>query len=74
VTRGLSGSAMVALARRSFDPNDTVGFTEGRGIINPRTVCGDYATSDGNNHGFFLSGGTFTEYDIPGALSTDVLG
>jgi uncharacterized membrane protein len=56
------------------DPNDTVGFTEGRGINNPRTVCGDYATSDGNSHGFFLSGGTFTEYDVPGALSTAVLG
>ena len=56
------------------DPNDTVGFTEGRGINNSRTVCGDYASSDGNNHGFFLSGGTFTEYDIPGALSTDVFG
>src|SRR5438876_10262649 len=24
------------------DPNDTVGFTEGRGINNSRTVCGDY--------------------------------
>ncbi len=39
------------------DPNDTVGFTEGRGINNSRTVCGDYASSDGNNHGFFSSGG-----------------
>ncbi len=56
------------------DPNDTVGFTEGRGINNRGTVVGDYATSDANNHGFFLSGGTFTEYDIPGALSTDVFG
>ena len=56
------------------DPNDTVGFTEGRGINNSRTVVGDYATSDGNLHGFFLSGGTFTEYDIPGALETEVLG
>ena len=56
------------------DPNDTVGFTEGRGINNSRTVCGDYATSDGNLHGFFLSGGTFTEYDVPGALNTAVLG
>src|SRR3989440_11674428 len=56
------------------DPNDTVGFTEGRGINNSRTVCGDYASPDGNNHGFFLSGGTFTEYDVPGALSTVVLG
>jgi hypothetical protein len=56
------------------DPNDTVGFTEGRGINNSRTVCGDYASPDGNTHGFFLSGGTFTEYDVPGALSTAVLG
>src|SRR6266542_5570670 len=56
------------------DPNDTVGFTEGRGINNSRTVCGDYARSDGNNHGFFLSGGTFTEYVVPGAVSTTVLG
>ena len=72
-------SGFVRFSNGSFsapivDPNDTVGFTEGRGINNPRTVCGDYATSDGNTHGFFLSGGTFTEYDIPGALSTDVLG
>jgi hypothetical protein len=56
------------------DPNDTVGFTEGRGINNSRTVVGDYGTADGNDHGFFLSGGTFTEYDVPGALSTNVLG
>ena len=51
------------------DPNDTVGFTEGRGINNSGTVVGDYAVSDGNNHGFFLSGGTFTEYDVPGMLN-----
>jgi hypothetical protein len=56
------------------DPNDTVGFTEGRGINNSRTVCGDYASSDGDNHGFFLSGGTFTEYNVPGAVSATVLG
>src|SRR6476660_8367985 len=29
------------------DPNDTVGFTEGRGINNSGTVVGDYAVSDG---------------------------
>ena len=56
------------------DPNDTVGFTEGRGINNSRTVCGDYVGSDDNHHGFFLSGGTLTEYDVPGAVSTSVLG
>src|SRR5215467_11536432 len=55
------------------DPNDTVGFTEGRGINNSRTVVGDYGTSDGNLHGFFLSGGTFTGFDVPGAVFTAVL-
>jgi uncharacterized membrane protein len=55
------------------DPNDTVGFTEGRGINNSRTVAGDYAASDGTLHSFFLSGGTFTEYDVPGAVQTNLL-
>ncbi|HSS17486.1 MAG TPA: hypothetical protein VLQ29_10990 [Candidatus Dormibacteraeota bacterium] len=55
------------------DPNDTVGFTEGRGINNPRTVVGDYVISDGTVHSFLLSGGTFTEYDVPGALQTNLL-
>src|ERR1044071_9563087 len=55
------------------DPNDTVGFTEGRGINNSGTVVGDYALSDGTLHSFFLSNGTFTEYDIPGALQTNLL-
>jgi hypothetical protein len=55
------------------DPNDTVGFTEGRGINNSRTVAGDYVISDGTVHSFFLSGGTFTEYDVPGAVQTNLL-
>jgi hypothetical protein len=55
------------------DPNDTVGFTEGRGINNSRTVAGDYAISDGTLHSFFLSGGIFTEYDVPGAVQTNLL-
>jgi hypothetical protein len=55
------------------DPNDTLGFTEGRGINNSRTVVGDYIPSDGNLHGFFLSSGTFTEFDVPGAVQTAVL-
>jgi hypothetical protein len=55
------------------DPNDTVGFTEGRGINNSGIVDGDYVISDGTVHSFFLSGGTFTEYDVPGALQTNLL-
>ena len=74
VTRGFVRFSDGSFSAPIVDPNDTVGFTEGRGINNSRTVCGDYATSDGNRHGFFLSGGTFTEYDVPGALNTAVLG
>src|SRR6476619_1651064 len=73
-TRGFVRFSNGSFSAPIVDPNDTVGFTEGRGINNPRTVCGDYAASDGTIHSFFLSGGTFTEYDVPGALSTDVLG
>ena len=55
------------------DPNDTVGFTEGRGINNTRTVNGDYVASDGTVQSFFLSNGTFTEYAVPGAVQTNLL-
>ena len=73
VTRGFIRFSDGSFSAPIVDPNDTVGFTEGRGINNPRTVVGDYATSDGNLHGFFLSGGTFTGFDIPGAAFTAVL-
>src|SRR5437763_16053642 len=74
VVRGFVRFSDGSFSAPIVDPNDTVGFTEGRGINNSGTVCGDYNTSDGNSHGFFLSGGAFTEYDVPGALNTAVLG
>jgi hypothetical protein len=74
VTRGFVRFSDGSFSAPIVEPNDTVGFTEGRGINNSRTVCGDYIGSDDNSHGFFLSGGTFTEYDVPGALETVVLG
>jgi hypothetical protein len=74
VVRGFVRFSDGSFSAPIVDPNDTVGFTEGRGINNPRTVVGDYATSDGNEHGFFLSGGTFTGFDVPGAVFTSVLG
>src|SRR5215471_8411222 len=55
------------------DPNDAVGFTEGRGINNARIVNGDYVASDGFVHSFILSGGTFTEYDVPNTVQTNLL-
>src|SRR5713101_5879907 len=70
VSRGFVRFSDGSFSAPIVDPNDTVGFTQGRGINNSRTVVGDYAISDGNNHGFFLSGGTFTEYDIPDAPTT----
>jgi hypothetical protein len=74
VTRGFVRFSDGSFSAPIVDPNDTVGFTEGRGINISGTVCGDYNTSDGNSHGFFLLGGTFTGYDVSGALSTAVLG
>jgi uncharacterized membrane protein len=74
VTRGFVRFSDGSFSDPIVDPNDTVGFTEGRGINNSRTVVGDYAASDGTIHSFFLSGDTFTEYDVPGAVQTNLLG
>jgi uncharacterized membrane protein len=73
VTRGFVRFSDGSYSDPIVDPNDTVGFTEGRGINNSRTVAGDYVISDGTVHSFFWSGGTFTEYDVPGALQTNLL-
>src|SRR2546430_5086723 len=56
------------------DPNDTMNFTEGRGINNSRLVCGDYLDSAGAFEGFFLSNLTFTNYVVPDSTLTVVLG
>ena len=55
VARGFVRFSNGSFSAPIVDPNDTVGFTEGRGINNPGTVCGDYATSDGNIGGYLLS-------------------
>jgi len=73
VTRGFVRFGNGSFSAPIVDPNDTVGFTEGRGINNSRRVAGDYVISDGTLHSFFLSGGTFTEYDVPGAVQTNLL-
>jgi len=73
VTRGFVRFSDGSYSDPIVDPNDTVGFTEGRGINNSRTIVGDYSASDGTIHSFFLSGSTFTEYDVPGAVETNLL-
>src|SRR5262245_2100049 len=73
VSRGFVRFSDGSFSAPIVDPNDTVDFTEGRGINNSRTVNGDYLGSDGNIHSFFLTGGTFTEYDVPGTVQTNLL-
>ncbi len=73
VTRGFIRFSNGSFSDPIVDPNDTVGFTEGRGINNSRTVAGDYVISDGTLHSFFWSGGTFTEYDVPSTVQTNLL-
>ena len=46
VTRGFVRFSDGSFSAPIVDPNDTVGFTEGRGINNSRTVAGDYVMSD----------------------------
>src|SRR5215510_10313966 len=74
VVRGFVRFSDGSFSAPIVDPNDTVGFTEGRGINNRGTVDGDYVGSDGFVHSFLLSGGTFTEYDVPGTVQTNLLG
>src|SRR6266436_3267872 len=73
VVRGFVRFSNGSFSAPLVDPNDTVGFTEGRGINNPGTVDGDYVGADGFVHSFLLSGGTFTEYDVPGTVQTNLL-
>src|SRR2546421_8284452 len=54
VTRGFVRFSDGSFSAPIVDPNDTVGFTEGRGINNSGTVDGDYVGADGNLHSFFL--------------------
>jgi hypothetical protein len=74
VTRGFVRFSDGSFSEPIVAPNDTVGFTEGRGINNPRTIVGDYVIPDGTVHSFLLSGDTFTEYDLPGTVQTNLLG
>ena len=46
VTRGFIRFSDGSFSDPIVDPNDTVGFTEGRGINNSGTVAGDYVISE----------------------------
>lgn len=56
------------------EPNDGTS-TQGQGINTSRVTCGFYLSPvDGQNHGYFLSGSTFTEFNVTGAAQTFVFG
>jgi hypothetical protein len=74
VTRGFTRLANGHFSAPIVDPNDTANFTEGRGINNSRTLCGDYLGGDAFYHGYFKVGAPFTDYNIAGATSTETLG
>jgi len=57
------------------DPNDTCNLTDGRAINNSRLVCGEYGVGDCSiTHGFFLTHNSFSDFEVPGSMSTLVLG
>jgi hypothetical protein len=58
------------------DPNDTCIGTFARGINNSRLICGDYFSGAGcsTDHGFFLMGHSFSDFDVPGFAGTSVNG
>jgi len=74
VRAGFTRDADGTFSAPIIEPNDTGNYTEGRGINDAGTVCGDFIGSDGLFHGFFLSDGVFTEYDVPDSGGTQVLG
>ena len=70
VTRGYVRFRNGTFTAPIVEPNDTGNLTQIRGINNARTPCGYFL--DTANHGFFLSGNTFTQFDVADALSTFV--
>jgi len=56
------------------DPDGNGLDTEPFGINNAGTLCGEYQGTDGQQHGFFYSDGTYTTYDVPGGTNTQITG
>jgi hypothetical protein len=75
VRRGFIRLSNGSFSAPIVEPNDTANFTRGRGINNARTIDGDFFNvADNAFHGFILSGGIFTQFDIGPGLSTDLFG
>src|SRR6266705_667945 len=63
------GAGNSTLPQKINERGDVVGeFIDSSGVTR-----GFVRYSDGSVHSFFWSGGTFTEYDVPGAVQTNLL-
>lgn len=71
VTRGFVRARNGTFSSPIVEPNDTGNLTQVRGINAADILCGYFF--DTANHGFFLAGATFTQFDVPDALSTFLL-
>jgi hypothetical protein len=71
VTRGFVRLHNGTFSPPIVEPNDTGNSTDLRCINNLRTLCGSFLDGTGV-HGFFLSGRTFTEFDVPDAVGTRI--
>lgn len=67
VTRGFTRTADGQFSAPIIEPNDTHNLTAAYGINNLGTVCGSFWGAD-DVHSFLLSGGVFTQYDVPASL------
>ena len=74
VTRGFTRYRDGSFSAPIVEPNDTANFTQALGINSAQTVVGNFITSaDNTDHGFFLSGGVFTQFDFGGPVSTNIM-
>jgi hypothetical protein len=73
-TRGFIRYSDGSFSPPLVDPN-AIHETEARGINNSKLICGDYFNnSTGTIDGFFLTGRSYIDYDVPGATATMVFG
>jgi len=70
---GFTRAANGQFSEPLVDPDDTHMTTGALGLNDSGTVCGFFWGAD-NYHGFFLSDGIYTTYDVPGEVGTQVTG
>jgi hypothetical protein len=79
VNKGFVRNADGSFSAPIVAPNDNLGFTRANGINDAGTLVGDFEEFDSGTsstafHGYFLSGGTFSQFDVGGPFSTTLWG